>query len=145
MPPATVGSPAVPGPGGRIRFAAGSVRVADTNATFRRSGFGGGVPSSRRLSDVVRMRVQGRVVLVVLVDVVTVTTGPPHPVGPLLSSIPSGRTPKKRGGQPRSSAPRSGPASSKTSLTFGSASAASTAFDALARAASAGAMVVRNV
>ncbi|TMB53934.1 MAG: hypothetical protein E6J56_12250 [Deltaproteobacteria bacterium] len=79
----------------------------------------------------------------VLVLEVVVTTGPPQPIGSFVSSMPSGRTPKSGSGQSRSSAPRSGRAPVKRSLTLAMMTPRSTAVEALASVASCGTIVVR--
>src|SRR5437879_2083030 len=106
----------------------------------RRPGWAG---SSRMLSVLVRMRIHGSVVVVVLLVVVTVE--PAQPVGSLVSSTPSGRTPKSGIGQPTSRAPRSGAAPVKPSFRFGRIAPPSTAFEAPSRVVSAGAIVVRKL
>ena len=84
---------------------AGSVRVEDRNDTRRAAGLTGGVLSSVSFSAVVWIVTYGSVVVVLVVVVVVVTVGPPHPNGSFVSSMPSGRTPKRGRGQPSSRAP----------------------------------------
>ena len=83
----------------------------------------------------------GRAFTLIVVGVVVETVGPPHPNGSFVSSMPSGRTPKRGRGQPSSRAPRSGRTPVKPSFTFGTMSPRSTAVEPLASVTSCGAIV----